>query len=108
MAISTKTTRRFHNHSDGVLADALGRADTILKAAEAEVAALKDEFKFRGLKAASGDAYGMTCTEQLSGRLDSKAIRQFLGDAYPRFEVPVITNVVRVKPIVQPLAAFAA
>ena len=99
---------RYHNLSDGALADALGRADLIAKAHEAEVAALKDEFKSRGLTAATGDAYAVTASEQISGRLDTKAVRQFLGDAYPRFEIPVISTVVRVRPVVQPLAAFAA
>ena len=51
----------------------------------------------------------MTCTEQISGRLDTKAVRQFLGDAYPRFEIPVITNVVRVRAVAKTLdAALAA
>lgn len=42
-------TSRFHNLSNEALADALGHADAILKGAEAECKALKDEFKRRGL-----------------------------------------------------------
>jgi hypothetical protein len=99
---------RYHNLSDAALADEIGRVDTIVKSAEAELKALKDEFKDRGLQAASGDAYAVAATEQISGRLDTKAVRQFLGDAYPRFEIPVISTVVRVKAVVPPLAAFAA
>jgi len=41
MATAPNTTSRFHNLPDAALAAALGRADTILKAAEAEVSALK-------------------------------------------------------------------
>ena len=49
MAVQQNTTSRFHNLSDAVLADELGRVDSITKAAEAELKALKDEFKARGL-----------------------------------------------------------
>jgi len=90
-------TTRFHNLSDTALADALGRADAIAKAAEAEVSALKDEFKCRSLTDVAGDEFTVTCTETISGRLDAKAVREFLGDAYVRFERAVVTNVIRVK-----------
>ena len=50
MAIQQNTTSRFHNLSDAALADELGRVDAISKAAEAELKALKDEFKARGLR----------------------------------------------------------
>ncbi len=49
MAIPTNTTSRFPNLSDAALADELGRVDSISKAAETELKALKDEFKARGL-----------------------------------------------------------
>jgi hypothetical protein len=37
------------------LANEIGRVDAIVKAAEAELKALKDEFKARGLKQAAGE-----------------------------------------------------
>src|SRR5258707_455066 len=43
------TVSRFHNLSDEALADAIGRADAIVKGAEAALTALKDEFKARGI-----------------------------------------------------------
>jgi hypothetical protein len=43
-----------------MLADELGRVDSVSKAAEAEMKALKDEFKARGLSAATGDAFVVT------------------------------------------------
>jgi hypothetical protein len=49
MAQATPTYSRFHNLSNETLADAIGNADALLKGAEAEVKALKDEFKDRGL-----------------------------------------------------------
>jgi hypothetical protein len=97
MATATHTTSRFHNLSDAALADELGRVDSISKAAEAEMKALKDEFKARGLSAASGDAFMVTATEQIAGRLDAKAVREYLGAAYSRFEVAVVSTVIRIK-----------
>jgi hypothetical protein len=38
---------------------------------------LKDEFKARGLSAALGDAFMVTATEQIAGRLDAKAVRDY-------------------------------
>ena len=108
MATVSLTTSRFHNLSDAALADEIGRVDAIVKSAEAELKALKDEFKARGLSAASGDAFSVTATEQIVGRLDSKAVKEFLGDAYTRFETAVISTVIRVKPALRPLAIALA
>lgn len=84
----------------------LGRANSVLKGAEAECKALKDEFKRRGLSAVTGERFTVTATEQVAGRLDTKAVKEFLGDAYHRFEVAVISTVIRIK-AVTPLAAAA-
>jgi hypothetical protein len=103
MAASINTTSRFHNLSDSALADEIGRVDAIVKSAEAELRALKDEFKARGLTAASGEKFDITATEQIAGRLDAKAVKAFLGDAYVKFETAVVSTVVRIKPAVRPL-----
>lgn len=108
MATAQNITSRFHNLSDAALADEIGRVDAIVKSAEAELKALKDEFKARGLSAASGDAYSVTATEQIAGRLDAKAVKAFLGDAYGKFETAVVSTVVRIKPAVRPLATALA
>ena len=79
MATATPTISRFHNLCDAALADELGRIDSITKAAEAELKALKEEFKARGLLAAAGDAFEVTATEQIAGRLDAKAVRDYLA-----------------------------
>ena len=107
MAVQLNTTSRFHNLSAAVLADELGRVDAISKAAETELKALKDEFKSRGLLEASGDTFMVTATEQIAGRLDAKAVRDYLGAAYSRFEVAVVSTVIRVKAAnrVLPIAA---
>jgi hypothetical protein len=107
MATNVPTTSRFHNLSDAALADELGRVDAISKAAETELKALKDEFKARGLSAASGDAFMVTATEQIAGRLDAKAVRDYLGAAYSRFEVAIVSTVIRIKPAARTLAIAA-
>jgi hypothetical protein len=107
MAVQQNITSRFHNLSDAALADELGRVDSISKAAEAEMKALKNEFKVRGLSAATGDVFMVTATEQIAGRLDAQAVRDYLGAAYSRFEVAVVSTVIRIKAAnrVLPIAA---
>ena len=79
------------------LADALGHADAVLKGAEVECKALKDEFKRRGLSEAAGDHFAVTATEQIAGRLDTAAVKQYLGESWHRFEVAVVSTVIRIK-----------
>jgi hypothetical protein len=106
-AHNTIPTSRFHNLSDAALADEIGRVDSISKAADAELKVLKDEFKARGLTDVSGDAFNVTATEQITGRLDTKAVREFLGPASARFEVPVISTVIRISAANRVLAVAA-
>jgi hypothetical protein len=105
-ATNPSTISRFHNLSNGALADALGHADAVLKAAEAECKALKDEIKRRGLLEAAGDNFAIRVSEQISGRLDIGAVKQHLGDGWRRFEVATVSTVVRIKAI-RPFAAAA-
>jgi hypothetical protein len=109
MATSQNNTSlsRFDNFSDAALADEIGRVDSISKAAETELKALKDEFRARGLSGVTGDAFMVTATEQIAGRLDAKAVRDYLGAAYSRFEVAVVSTVIRIKAAnrVLPIAA---
>ena len=103
---STTSPSRFHNVSNEALADLLGQADDVLKGAESECKLLKDEFKQRGLVEVAGDYFTVTATEQIAGRLDSKAVKEYLGESYRRFEVAVISTVIRIK-AVQRFAAAA-
>ena len=105
-ATNPSTTSRFHNLSNAQLADALGHADAVLKGAEAECKALKDEVKRRGLLEATGDSFAIRVSEQISGRLDVAAVKQHLGDGWRRFEVATVSTVVRVKAL-KPFAAAA-
>ena len=49
MVQASQPYNRFHNFERSPRADAIGQADAVLKGAEAEVKALKEEFKARGL-----------------------------------------------------------
>jgi hypothetical protein len=104
--VCTTSPSRFHNLTDQALADMLGQADAVLKGAEAECKLLKDEFKRRSLTEVAGDSFTVTATEQIAGRLDAKAVKEYLGESYRRFEVAVISTVIRVK-AVQRFAAAA-
>ena len=59
--------------------------------------ALKDEYKRRGFLTVDGEHFTVTCSDQISGRLDVAAVKQYLGDAWRRFETTSITTVIRVK-----------
>jgi|SRR5580658_6710417 hypothetical protein len=98
-ATDLPTTSRFHNLSNAALADALGHADAALKGAEAECKLLKDEFKRRGLIDAFGENFAVRASEQIAGRLDTKAVKEYLGDSYRRFEVAVVSTVIRIKAV---------
>ena len=100
------TTSRFHNLSNEALADALGNADAVLKGAEAECKELKDEFKRRGLLTVAGEQFTVSRSEQISGRLDVSAVKQYLGDFWRRFETATVSTVIRIK-AVQRLATAA-
>jgi hypothetical protein len=92
--VSTTSPSRFHS-----VADLLGHADAVLKGAEAECKLLKDEFKRRGLIEVVGAHFTVTATEQIAGRLDSKAVKAYLGESYHRFEIAVISTVIRIKAV---------
>jgi hypothetical protein len=76
MAKATHHSIRFHNLSNEALADALGHADAILKGADAECTALKDEIKRRGLLEAAGENFAIRVADQISGRLDVSAVKE--------------------------------
>jgi len=106
MAQAANPSIRFHNLSNEALADEIGHADALLKGAEAECKALKDEFKRRGLLTVAGEQFTVTRSEQISGRLDVSAVKQYLGESWRRFEVATVSTVIRIK-AVQRLATAA-
>jgi hypothetical protein len=101
-AIESLTTSRFHNLSDSALADELGHADAL-----APLKFILEGFAF-GFGVA-GSEFTVTCpaaTEQIAGRLDVKAVKDYLGKPYRRFEVATVSTVIRIKAI-QRLATAA-
>jgi hypothetical protein len=100
------TTSCFHNLSNEALADAIGHVDAVLKGADAECRGLKDEFKRRSLLTVAGEQFTVTRSEQISGRLDVSAVKQYLGESWRRFEVATVSTVIRIK-AVQRLASAA-
>ena len=106
MAQANSNLSRFHNLPDEALADAIGQADAVLKGAEVECKSLKDEFKRRGLTDVAGENFTVTATEQIAGRLDVGAVKQYLGESWRRFEVATVSTVIRIK-AVQRLASAA-
>ena len=97
--VSIISPSRFHNLANEALADALGHADAVLKGAEAECKLLKDEFKRRGLIDVAGNQFLVTATEQIAGRLDTKAVKEYLGESYHRFENVIVSTVIRIKSV---------
>ena len=109
MATSTHTTIRFHNLSPAQLADEIGQIDAIMKAAEAELKAPKAAFVDLKVNQAIGNSYTVTASEQIAGRLDAKAVCEFLGaNVASRFEVTTISTTVRIKPTARTLAVAMA
>jgi hypothetical protein len=104
MAQAIANHTRFHNLTNEMLADLIGHSDSVLKGAEAELLALKSEFKQRGILSASGERFTVTRSDQVSSRLDVGAVKAFLGESWRRFEASAISTVIRVK-AVQHLAA---
>jgi hypothetical protein len=101
MAQATNLPSRFDNLSNEALADAIGHADAVLKGAEAECAALKDEFKRRNLREVAGGTFTVRASAQFNTRLDTKGVRDFLGEAASRFEITTASIVIRIRAITQ-------
>jgi hypothetical protein len=83
---------KYHNLSNEALADEIGRVDAIAKAAEAELKALKDEFKARGLDCAEGLVSTVTASEVFKNTLDMTRIREALGDHVKQFETLAVSH----------------
>ena len=94
----TTMASKYHNLSNEALADEIGRVDAIAKAAEAELKALKDEFKARGLDCAEGNVSTVTASEVFKNTLDTARVREALGDHVKQFETLVVSTVIRIKP----------
>jgi hypothetical protein len=97
MSKATADHTKFNNITDEMLADAIGHADLIVKAAEAELQALKDEFRRRGVLSAVGARYTVTRSDQAWSGFDIAAVKMFLGDAWRKFETAQIVTFLRIR-----------
>jgi hypothetical protein len=59
-----------------------------------------------GLLTVAGEQFTVTRSEQISGRLDVAAVKQYLGDSWRQFETATVSTVIRIK-AVQRLATAA-
>jgi hypothetical protein len=89
---------KYHNLSNAALADEIGRVDAIARAGEAELKALKDEFKARGLDYAEGELSTVTASEVFKNTIDVARVREALGDRVKQFETLIVSTVIRIKP----------
>lgn len=103
----TTMASKYHNLSNEALADEIGRVDAIAKAAEAELKALKDEFKARSLDCDEGLVSTVTASEVFKNTLDIAQVREALGDHVKQFETLMVSTVIRIKPT-RRLEALAA
>lgn len=92
---------RFDNVSDAALADMIGALDVRIKALGEEIEPLKEEFKRRGCSAVRGSQFVVTASTSTSKRIDTKRLREVLGDAVSEVEKETTSTRILVKPIVQ-------
>ena len=75
-------TTTFHNHSDPMLADAIGELDAQAKAATERLKAAKEEFKSRGLGRVHGERFTVTKSQSVRWTLKADDVKQAMGEAW--------------------------
>jgi predicted phage-related endonuclease len=94
-----KPHNRFHNLSLGQLADQFGELKAQMDALEKQADEIKDELKSRVRDVpAIGERYTVTKIESTQKRLDTKGLRELLGDALAPYEKESPVVQLRVKP----------
>jgi hypothetical protein len=94
----------FHNISDAMLADEIGTAHSDIKAREARLDLLKEEFKRRQLSSMRGSDFIVTASTSASKRLDVKRLRELLGDALDEYENETVSTRINVKALAKEAA----
>lgn len=92
---------RFHNISVETLADMIGDADRKLKQEAAYVEALKEEVKRRKCEVAHGSRWSVTVTASTTQRLDTKALKELLGDGLAPYYTSTPTSTLRISEVFQ-------
>lgn len=91
-------SEQFNNLSNEQLADEIGELDTLIKDQDKRLSDLKDAFKARKCSAARGQFFAVTVSESTSKRLDTKKLREALGDALDGYEIESTSVRLLVKP----------
>lgn len=99
---------KFDNLSDAALADEIGELDCQAKAIEARIKDLKLELTRRGVEKAEGERFNVTKSEAVRWSLDTKVVREELGEAWcnARSKVAAVVSF-RITPNRAALAAAA-
>lgn len=102
-------TNPLHNLSSADLADEYGTLKGQSDCIEKRLAAIKAELIARGVDGIEAPKFTLSISKQYSKRLDTKALKEALGDEIcAEYERETESTVVRVKPTVifgQPVAA---
>lgn len=72
----------FDNQSNEQLADELGDIEREAKELARRAKLIKDEIKARKVKAAQGSKFALTVTESIRQSLDSKAVKEAMGQSW--------------------------
>jgi len=101
MNAHAKPGNQFDNYSNEMLADEIGDEDRKTKAAEARLKELKDEAKRRGIESAAGRVYRINIDTGERSTLDTKALRELLGDALDPYYKKSPTCTLRISALFQ-------
>jgi hypothetical protein len=98
----------FHNLSTNQIADDYGALKLQAESIEARLKDLKAELIKRDVTSATGARFAVTVSEQSATRLDTKALKEALGESIcAEFEKTSMSIVVRVKAVAAQLAEVA-
>jgi predicted phage-related endonuclease len=90
-------TTKFNNLSNEQLADEIGNLDSTVKYYTERLEEVKTEFKSRNCSAARGAQFAVTVSESTSERLDTKKLKEALGDALAGYTIETTTKRLLVK-----------
>lgn len=92
-----ETSNQFNNFSNEQLADEIGNLNAIVSEQTDRLDVLKNAFKSRDCSAARGQFFAVTISESTSKRLDTKKLREALGDALDGYEIESTSKRLTVK-----------
>lgn len=101
MTSKLAVTNQFDNFTNDHLADEIGAQAALAKEATERLDALKDEAKRRGIESATGAHYRIAITPVETNRLDTKALRELLGDALDPYYKASTSATLRISPVFQ-------